>query len=54
MGDIDMLTVDEYLEKSKLSRFGYRFYRNPIVLFGLGPLFMVLVSNRINRKDAVT
>lgn len=52
VGDIDMLTVDEYLEKSKLGRLGYRFYRNPFVLFGLGPLFMVLVLNRINRKDA--
>ncbi|MER1959035.1 MAG: fatty acid desaturase [Solibacillus sp.] len=52
IGDIDMLTVDEYLEKSKMGRLGYRFYRNPFVLFGLGPLFMVLVLNRINRKDA--
>lgn len=52
IGDIDMLTVDEYLEKSKLSRLGYRLYRNPLVMFGLGPLFMVLVLNRFNRKDA--
>lgn len=52
IGDIDMLTVDEYLEKSKLGRLGYRLYRNPIVMFGLGPLFMVLVLNRVNRKDA--
>lgn len=52
IGDIDMLTVDEYLEKSKLSRLGYRLYRNPLVMFGLGPLFMVLVLNRVNRHDA--
>ncbi|MEK4230897.1 fatty acid desaturase [Solibacillus sp. FSL H8-0538] len=52
IGDIDMLTVDEYLEKSKLGRLGYRLYRNPIVMFGLGPLLMVLVLNRINRSDA--
>ena len=52
IGDIDMLTVDEYLEKSKLGRLGYRLYRNPLVMFGLGPLFMVLVLNRFNRKDA--
>ena len=52
IGDIDMLTVDEYLEKSKLGRLGYRLYRNPLVMFGLGPLFMVLVLNRLNRKDA--
>lgn len=52
IGDIDMLTVDEYLEKSKLGRFAYRLYRNPLVMFGLGPLYMVLVLNRVNRKDA--
>lgn len=52
IGDIEMLTVDEYLEKSKLGRLGYRLYRNPIVMFGLGPLFLVLVANRMNRKDA--
>lgn len=52
IGDIDMLTVDEYLQKSKLGRFGYRLYRNPIVMFGIGPLYLVLVANRLNRKDA--
>ena len=52
IGDIEMLTVDEYLEKSKLGRLGYRLYRNPLVMFGLGPLYMVLVLNRFNRKDA--
>lgn len=52
IGDIDMLTVDEYMEKSKLGRLGYRLYRNPIVMFGLGPIYMVLVLNRINRSDA--
>ncbi|MGM9943763.1 MAG: fatty acid desaturase [Lysinibacillus sp.] len=52
IGDIDMLTVEEYMEKSKLGRLGYRLYRNPLVMFGLGPLFMVLILNRFNRSDA--
>ncbi|AWE08871.1 fatty acid desaturase [Lysinibacillus sp. 2017] len=52
IGDIEMLTVEEYLEKSKLARLGYRLYRNPLVMFGLGPLYMVLVLNRFNRNDA--
>jgi len=52
IGDIDMLTIEEYMEKSKMGRLGYRLYRNPFVMFGLGPLFMVLVLNRFNRKDA--
>ncbi|QDQ00299.1 fatty acid desaturase [Lysinibacillus fusiformis] len=52
IGDIDMMTVEEYLEASKGQRLWYRFYRNPLVMFGLGPLYMVLVLNRFNRKDA--
>lgn len=52
IGDIDMLTVDEYMEKSKLGRFGYRLYRNPLVMFGLGPIYMALILNRFNRSDA--
>ncbi|MEO4055489.1 fatty acid desaturase [Solibacillus sp. CAU 1738] len=52
IGDIDMLTVEEYVEKSKLGRLGYRMYRNPFVMFGLGPLYMVLILNRFNRSDA--
>lgn len=52
IGDIDMLTLEEYEQTSKLGRLGYRLYRNPIVMFGLGPLYMVLVLNRFNRKDA--
>ncbi|MFJ7732786.1 fatty acid desaturase [Lysinibacillus sp. NPDC097231] len=52
IGDIDMMTVEEYLQASKGQRLWYRFYRNPFVMFGLGPLFMVLILNRFNRKDA--
>ncbi|MFJ7669586.1 fatty acid desaturase [Lysinibacillus sp. NPDC097195] len=52
IGDIDMMTVEEYLQSSKGQRLWYRFYRNPFVMFGLGPLYMVLILNRFNRKDA--
>ena len=52
IGDIEMLTVEEYLAKSKWGRLGYRLYRNPLVMFGLGPIYMVLVLNRFNRSDA--
>lgn len=52
IGDIDMLTVEEYFAKSKWGRLGYRLYRNPLVMFGLGPIYMVLVLNRFNRDDA--
>lgn len=52
IGDIDMLTVDEYMDATPLRRFGYRLYRNPLVMFGLGPIYLVVVLNRINRSDA--
>ncbi|WP_153722511.1 fatty acid desaturase [Sporosarcina cascadiensis] len=52
VGDIWVMTVEEYENASKWQRLGYRFYRNPIVLFGFGPLYLVLIAGRFNRKDA--
>lgn len=51
-GDIWTLTVDEYLAAPFKVRFAYRFYRNPIVMFGLGPIYVFLLKNRFNRKGA--
>ncbi|WP_449622463.1 fatty acid desaturase [Robertmurraya sp. Marseille-Q9965] len=51
-GDIWMLTVDEYLEASKMTRLKYRLYRNPFVMFVLGPIYQFLIINRFNRKGA--
>lgn len=52
VGDIWVMTIEEYIEASKWERFKYRMYRNPLVMFGVGPLFLVLISSRFNRKDA--
>ena len=52
IGDIEMLTVEEYMAKSTFGKIAYRMYRNPLVMFGLGPIYMVLVLNRFNRSDA--
>lgn len=51
-GDMWVMTVDEYLAASFWTKLSYRLYRNPIVMFGLGPLYLFLVTNRFNRKDA--
>lgn len=51
-GDIWMLTVDEYQAASFWTRAAYRLYRNPIVMFGFGPIYVFLLKNRFNRKDA--
>ncbi len=47
MGDIDTLTVDEYFALSRWGRIKYRLYRNPVVLFGLGPAYIFLLDNRL-------
>lgn len=51
-GDIWMLTVDEYLEASTLTKIKYRLYRNPFVMFVLGPIYKFMIQNRFNRKGA--
>ncbi|MHA6252872.1 Delta(5) desaturase DesA [Oceanobacillus sp. CAU 1775] len=51
-GDVWVMTVDEYAEASFWGKLAYRVYRNPIVLFGLGPIYLFLISNRFNRKGA--
>jgi omega-6 fatty acid desaturase (delta-12 desaturase) len=45
-GDIDTLTVREYLALSWRRRLKYRLYRNPLVLFVVGPPFQFIVKHR--------
>lgn len=52
VGDIWTLTVEEYLELPLYKRIAYRIYRNPIVMFGIGPSFTFLIEYRFNRKGA--
>jgi len=47
MGDIDTLTVREYLALSWLMRLRYRLYRHPAVMFGLGPIYMFFLQHRL-------
>lgn len=47
MGDVHTLTVAEYKALSSFGRLVYRLYRNPIVLFGLGPGYLFFLQNRV-------
>ena len=51
-GDVWMMTVEEYQRALPLKRLAYRFYRTPIVTFGLGPAYMFLISHRFASKGA--
>ncbi|WP_430789850.1 fatty acid desaturase [Virgibacillus flavescens] len=51
-GDVWVMTVQEYKEATFWKRLSYRIYRNPIVMFGFGPIYLFLISGRFNRKDA--
>src|SRR5262249_48742705 len=45
-GDVDTLTVQEYLALSPFRRWRYRLYRHPAVLFGVAPAFLFLLVQR--------
>ncbi len=47
IGDIDTLTVKEYLALSRFGRFKYRLYRHPAIMFGVGPAYMFIIQHRI-------
>jgi omega-6 fatty acid desaturase (delta-12 desaturase) len=47
VGDIDTLTVAEYLALSFARRLGYRLSRHPAVMFGLVPAYLFLLHYRL-------
>lgn len=47
LGDINTMTVEEYRAAGFWTRAGYRFYRNPLVMFGLGPVYIFVLTNRL-------
>ena len=47
IGDIDTLTVREYLALSRWRRLLYRLYRHPLVMFGVGPAYLFILRHRL-------
>jgi omega-6 fatty acid desaturase (delta-12 desaturase) len=47
VGDVTTLTVAEYRARSTWQRLLYRIYRHPVVLFGIGPAYVLLVRYRL-------
>jgi omega-6 fatty acid desaturase (delta-12 desaturase) len=50
VGDVWTKTVDEYINSSTWDKFIYRTFRNPFVMFILGPVLVVAVQNRTTKK----
>jgi omega-6 fatty acid desaturase (delta-12 desaturase) len=47
IGDVPTLTLAEYDAMSWRGRLGYRLFRNPLIMFGLGPIYAMLLQPRM-------
>ena len=47
IGDIETMTVSEYVAQPWWERLRYRAYRHPLVLFVIGPAYVFLIANRL-------
>ncbi len=54
VGDIWTLTVEEYLKSPRLTKIFYRVYRNPLVLFGIGGVYLILIRQRFPSRAAAS
>ena len=52
VGDILTMTLDEYRKAPFWTRFGYRLYRNPLILFVIGPPIQFVLLQRLYPKGA--
>jgi omega-6 fatty acid desaturase (delta-12 desaturase) len=51
-GDVKTLTVVEYNALPSRGRLAYRLFRNPVIMFGFGPIVALLVGPRLVARDA--
>jgi omega-6 fatty acid desaturase (delta-12 desaturase) len=52
VGDIALLTIEEYRSATKGKKLAYRLYRNPLIMFGIGPAYVFLIKYRFSTKGA--
>ncbi|MGI8801445.1 MAG: fatty acid desaturase [Solirubrobacteraceae bacterium] len=52
VGDVQTLTVAEYHRLPRPKRTAYRLFRNPLVMFGIGPIVTLLLTPRVYGRSA--
>ena len=52
IGDVKVLTVNEYLALSPLKRLGYRIMRNPLIMFSIGAMLVFAVAHRFYTRKS--
>ncbi len=52
VGDVPTITVAEYRARSPRGRLAYRVFRHPFVMFGVGPIFALVVQPRLVPRSA--
>jgi omega-6 fatty acid desaturase (delta-12 desaturase) len=50
-GDVPTLTVEEYYERDWRGRLAYRLFRHPLVMFGIGPIYSLMIAPRLTPLD---
>ena len=54
VGEINTMTLAEYESGSRLRRFGYRLYRNPVLMLLVGPSLVFLFERRFPQRGMTT
>lgn len=49
-GDVWTLTIQEFKESSSWVKLQYRLYRNPLIIFFIGPIFVFTIKQRFTRQ----
>ncbi|TVR59253.1 MAG: fatty acid desaturase [Gemmatimonadales bacterium] len=49
-GDVETMTVREYLDSTPRQRLAYRLYRHPLIMLGIGPVVHFVVGHRYPHK----
>jgi omega-6 fatty acid desaturase (delta-12 desaturase) len=52
VGDVMTLTAAEYAALPPLKRLGYRLFRNPLVMFGIGPIYAMVIQPRLVARSS--